>query len=113
MSDFEQIILLPYEKRLLRKFNVSKQIPKDSIAKDYKTLLHYGLIKQNYSGEKNHIGEQIPNGTLSLSDFGNRYKEYLKKQRKRSFYYPMLIAFFTALVTEAVTKIVTYLINSL
>lgn len=110
MNNFEDIVLIRSEKSALLKFIFHKRIPEESIADAVQVLVRYGFIKRNYSNKTNEIGEQLPDGTYSLTDQYSRYRKYLKQQFRKSFIYPIIIAFFTSLITTLTTLLLSNLL---
>lgn len=63
----------------------------------------YGLIKPNSSGQKNQIGEAVPDGTYSKTDLYRKYSIYCRMEFYRSFFFPLIVAVITSLIVNAIT----------
>lgn len=107
MPNFDEIILTRSERFLLFKLRIMKRIPESSLKESDHILFSYGLIKKNPSGQKNVIGEQLTDGTCSLTDLYRRYRSYRREVFRKSFVYPMIVAFFTALITALSTVLLS------
>lgn len=66
----EKICLTRREKYLLLSMKNGKKIKPEF---DVSQLVSFGLIRRDYSGKKNDIGEQLPDDTYSITDYGHRY----------------------------------------
>lgn len=81
--DYDKVTLNLEEKYKLfitkRKKKTTEKFLGDS--KNY--LLGIRFIKANYSGQRNEIGEQIPDGTYSVTWY---YGRYLIWKRNKAFY---------------------------
>ncbi len=104
MHDFDNIILTFSEKLTLMRFIFRKRIPEESLHASANALRSHGLIQRNYSDETNEIGERIPDGTYSPTDLCRRYRAYLFKIFVQSVLCPIIVAFITTLITNAVIR---------
>lgn len=110
MHDFDKIVLTRSEQHTLQKFLFCKRVPEENLGSNAAILTSFGLIKANYSGKKNSIGEQIPDGTYSLTDFYYRYRKYRREQIATPIFISVISSVITAAVTAAVTATITLLI---
>lgn len=104
--DYDKVTLNLEEKYKLfitkRKKKTTEKFLGDS--KDY--LLGIRFIKANYSGQRNEIGEQIPDGTYSVTWY---YGRYLIWKRNKAFY-GMLSSFVTPIVVSIITSVLTVIV---
>lgn len=110
MHDFDDIVLIHSEKSDLKKFLFHKRIPEEAIPDSVHVLASYGLIKRNYSDETNEYGEHLSDGTYSLTDLYFRYRAYKRQQFRKSFVYPIVIAFITSVITTLTTLLLSRLL---
>ena len=66
-------------------------------------LCRFNIVRLNDSDERNVDGIPIPDGTYSLTDFGKRYKIYLRRER---FY-----RYLTPITVSAITTTVLYILE--
>lgn len=101
MTKYDNIHLLPKEKRSLFSFHFWKNKPKEKIKCYYELCFIYKFIKQNYTGKKDEMGFDILDDTYSISDNYRRYKIYLRKKRFTNL--PNWIAIVISLISLFVT----------
>ena len=99
--DFDDINLLPAEKRSLFLFHFKKKRVEEKIKCFRSLYTEYHFIKANYTNRMDSFNQPIPDGTYSISVRYERYKVYLKRKRFESL--PNWIAIAISLCSLAVS----------
>lgn len=78
--EFDKIVLSRGEKRSLRSFYWKPKQVRNEI-KYFRALYHeYRFINDNYTKEKDALGQFIPDGTYSLTERYEKYKIYRREK---------------------------------
>lgn len=98
--DFDSIVLLPSEKFLLLSLQFNRRQHGDVYSPRLAKLNQYGLIEQNYLSHRGSEGEALSDGTFSISDSGKRYLAFIRHERFKRYFTPLIVAFLTSIGTN-------------
>ena len=106
---FDDICLLPGEKKDLRLLRHKKRVEENKIKHIHNLYVTYDFIHPNYSGKTDLYGVDIPDGTYSLTDNYQRYRVF---RIRKTFETNSLIAgIVAAVISGVVSSIVTLLLQ--
>lgn len=94
------------EKCFLFALRFRKKLP-PLIDVDY--LCSRGLVRKNFSGERNEIGDAIPDGTYSLTDFAVRYRIAKRQDFWKRVVTPVTVSILTTIVLHGLRLLVQWL----
>lgn len=106
----DNIYLTNQEKRLLFFLRFVKKIHPGF---DVSQLVSYGLIRRNYSGKRNAIGEQIPDNTYSLTPFELRFRIAQRRARIHRYFTPITVSILTNIAIAALKWLAEWLSTAL
>jgi len=100
VQDFDFILLSVGERFKLFCMRFKKRVSKRFLGKHLDYPRAHGLIRANYSDEKNAIGEFLWDGIYSLTDLYRRYRRYRRHVFYHSFALPIIISIATVAVLQ-------------
>lgn len=98
--NFDSIVLLPAEMRMLKK---SKHHPvSKDINEHLQSLYKADLVYFDASKERDEFNRQKQSHTAHISDKGLRYLIWLRRQKMRSIYVPIIVAVAASLLANGI-----------
>lgn len=96
---FDSITLTKAEIKALKQISKHKKVSIDVLDQDVlNTLFAYRLIALNYTGKKNSIGEEISDGTVSVTNEYRRYKKIVRNNFIK-FIFPIAVSILALIVS--------------
>lgn len=107
MYDFDKINLLFSERFKLFLMRFKRRVSLAFLGKHAEYLLQIAFIAANYSGHQNEIGEDLPDGTFSLTEKYRRYIVYrhheILKTIGNSVVFPIIVSVTASVITSILT----------
>ena len=103
--NFEDILLTNKEKLILFSLRFHKRQEGNIYAPPYNQLFRYDFISPNYYPERGPEGEDLPDGTFSLTDTYKRYRIYIRKQRIHRYMTPIVVSSVTTVVLHILQQL--------
>lgn len=110
MYDFDKIHLRFLERFKLFLMRFKKKVSLAFLGKQAEYLLLIKFIAANYSDCQNEIGENIPDGTFSLTDKYHRYLIYRRHELMKTIANSILFPIIVSVIASVITSIVTVLL---
>lgn len=104
--DIDKIVLLPEERRILRQISKRKVVTVEN-THSFVVLYENGLITENLTKISSFTGCRVPDGTVSISDFGKRFLQKSRADLIHRYLTPVVVSVIANIifcVAEAVIK---------